>query len=86
MGAAVGDLSAVTRHLGYFGSMLLYAVLITVPAMGYRWWGWNPFLAFSLAYVLTGRWAHRWPTGSTNPPRPVPGRGRRRCQRGTGGA
>lgn len=57
IGTAVGDLSAVTRHLGYFGSMLLYAVLITVPAVGYRWWGWNPILAFWLAYVLTGRWA-----------------------------
>ena len=53
MGTAVGDLTAVTLHLGYAGSALLFAGLILVPAAGYRWGGWNPVLSFWMAYVLT---------------------------------
>ena len=53
MGTAVGDLTAVTLHLGYAGSAVLFAGLILVPAAGYRWGGWNPVLSFWLAYVLT---------------------------------
>jgi uncharacterized membrane-anchored protein len=53
MGTALGDLTAVTLHLGYFYSLVLYAVLITVPAIGYRWLRWNPILSFWLAYVIT---------------------------------
>jgi len=53
MGTAVGDLTAVTLHLGYAGSAMLFAGLILVPAAGYRWGGWNPVLCFWLAYVLT---------------------------------
>jgi uncharacterized membrane-anchored protein len=53
MGTAVGDLTAVTLHLGYDGSALLFAVAICVPAAGYRWLGWNPVASFWAAYVLT---------------------------------
>ena len=53
MGTAVGDLTAVTLHLGYAGSAVLFAALILVPAAGYRWGGWNPVLSFWMAYVLT---------------------------------
>ncbi len=53
MGTAVGDLTAVTMHLGYLLSAVLFAVLITVPAIGYRWLGWNPIFSFWCAYVLT---------------------------------
>jgi len=53
MGTAVGDLTAITLHLGYFGSFLLFAVAITIPAIGYRWLRWNPILSFWVAYVLT---------------------------------
>ena len=53
MGTAVGDLTAVTLHLGYAGSAVLFAGLILVPAAGYRWGGWNPVLSFWMAYVLT---------------------------------
>ncbi len=53
MGTAVGDMTAVTMHLGYLLSAVLFACLITVPAIGYRWLGWNPILAFWCAYVLT---------------------------------
>ena len=53
MGTAVGDLTAVTFHLGYFFSLVLFAGVITIPAIGYRWRGWNPILAFWFAYVVT---------------------------------
>jgi uncharacterized membrane-anchored protein len=53
MGTAVGDLTAVTLHLGYLLSAVLFACMIAVPAIGYRWLGWNPVLSFWCAYVLT---------------------------------
>jgi len=53
MGTAVGDLTAVTLHLGYLLSAVLFACLIAVPAAGYRWLGWNPIGSFWCAYVLT---------------------------------
>jgi uncharacterized membrane-anchored protein len=53
MGTAVGDLTAVTFHLGYFASGVMFAGLILIPAIGYRWFGMNPILAFWTAYVLT---------------------------------
>jgi uncharacterized membrane-anchored protein len=53
MGTAVGDLTAITFHLGYFRSLVLFAAVITVPAAGYRWLSWNPILSFWVAYVLT---------------------------------
>jgi uncharacterized membrane-anchored protein len=53
MGTAVGDLTATTLHLGYFGSMWLFAGIIAVPAIGYRWFGWNSIFSFWFAYVVT---------------------------------
>lgn len=53
LGTAVGDLTATTVGLGYFGSVVLFAVLILVPAAGFRWLRWNAVLAFWTAYVLT---------------------------------
>jgi uncharacterized membrane-anchored protein len=53
MGTALGDLTAFTLHLGFFTSAWLYAVFIAVPAVGYRWLGWNPILTFWWAYVAT---------------------------------
>jgi uncharacterized membrane-anchored protein len=53
MGTAVGDLTAYTFHLGYGKSMVLFAVLIVIPAIGYRWLGWNPIFSFWAAYVIT---------------------------------
>ena len=53
LGTAVGDLTATTFRLGYFGSGLLFAAVIMVPAIG--WWrlGFNPVFAFWFAYVIT---------------------------------
>jgi uncharacterized membrane-anchored protein len=53
MGTALGDFTAYTLHLGYFPSVLLFAAVITLPAMGYRWWRWNAILSFWFAYVVT---------------------------------
>ena len=52
-GTAVGDLSAITWHLGYAGSVAAFAIAICVPAAGYRWWHWGPVASFWIAYVLT---------------------------------
>jgi uncharacterized membrane-anchored protein len=53
MGTAVGDLTATTLHLGYYGSMWLFAGIIAIPAIGYRWFRWNSIFAFWFAYVVT---------------------------------
>lgn len=53
LGTAVGDLTAVTFHLGYAGSIVLFAALITVPAVGYFLLHWNSIFAFWFAYVVT---------------------------------
>ena len=46
MGTALGDLTAVTLHLGYLASAVLFAVLIAVPALGYRFLSWNAVACF----------------------------------------
>jgi len=52
-GTALGDLSATTFHLGYFGSGLLFAAVIAIPAAGYWRLGWNAIFSFWFAYVAT---------------------------------
>lgn len=53
LGTSAGDLTARTIHLGYFGSALLFAALIAVPAL--LWWRGrlHPVVAFWSAYVIT---------------------------------
>jgi uncharacterized membrane-anchored protein len=53
MGTALGDLTAVTLHLGYDFSIVLFGAIIIIPAVGYRWLGWNAILSFWFAYVVT---------------------------------
>ncbi len=53
MGTALGDLTATTFHLGYGYSILLFAGIMLIPAVGYRWLGWNSIFAFWFAYVVT---------------------------------
>jgi uncharacterized membrane-anchored protein len=53
LGTAAGDFTAVSLGLGYFGSILFFAAVIAVPALGYFRFGWNPILAFWFAYVVT---------------------------------
>jgi uncharacterized membrane-anchored protein len=53
MGTALGDFTAYSLHLGYFPSAMVFAGLIVVPIVGYRWLRWNAVFAFWFAYVLT---------------------------------
>jgi uncharacterized membrane-anchored protein len=53
LGTAAGDLTATTLHLGFFGSVILFASVIAIPAVG--WWRFdmNPIVAFWFAYIVT---------------------------------
>jgi uncharacterized membrane-anchored protein len=53
LGTAAGDMTATTLHLGFSASAILFAALIAIPAIGYRWFGMNEILAFWIAYILT---------------------------------
>jgi uncharacterized membrane-anchored protein len=53
MGTALGDLTATTLKLGYFPSALLFAGIIAIPAVGYRFLRWNGVFSFWFAYVVT---------------------------------
>ena len=53
MGTAVGDLTAVTLHLGYLSAGLLFIILIELPALAYFLLGLNEIAAFWIAYILT---------------------------------
>jgi uncharacterized membrane-anchored protein len=53
LGTAAGDMTAKTMHLGYFASGALFAVLIAVPAIAWRWFGLNAIVAFWFAYIVT---------------------------------
>ena len=52
MGTAVGDMTAVSLHLGFFASGVLFAVLIAIPAVAFRF-GLNETVAFWWAYIMT---------------------------------
>src|SRR5947209_8098512 len=53
LGTAAGDLAAYTLTLGFLASLVLFGVVISVPAVA--WWQGrlNPILAFWAAYVVT---------------------------------
>jgi uncharacterized membrane-anchored protein len=53
LGTAVGDVTAVSLHLGYAHSIILYACIIAIPAVGYRKFRWNAIFSFWFAYVVT---------------------------------
>lgn len=53
MGTALGDFTAIGLDLGYLPSIGLFAALILVPVVGYRYLRWNGVFAFWFAYVLT---------------------------------
>ena len=52
LGTAVGDLTAITLHLGYLDSAILFAAAIGLVAVAWRV-GLNSTIAFWSAYVLT---------------------------------
>jgi uncharacterized membrane-anchored protein len=53
LGTALGDFTATTLGLGYFGSVVLFFVVIMIPAIAWRGFGLNPVIAFWSAYVVT---------------------------------
>jgi uncharacterized membrane-anchored protein len=53
MGTALGDLTAITLHLGYLPSAMLFVIVIAIAAFGYFRLAWNPILCFWFAYVVT---------------------------------
>jgi uncharacterized membrane-anchored protein len=53
LGTAAGDLTAATLGLGYFTSIILFAILFALPALAYWLFGLNEIAAFWLAYIVT---------------------------------
>ncbi|HJQ48715.1 MAG TPA: hypothetical protein VJ870_20675 [Amycolatopsis sp.] len=53
LGTAAGDLAATTLGLGYFGSIIVFAVVIAIPAAGFRFLRWTAVFSFWFAYVVT---------------------------------
>jgi uncharacterized membrane-anchored protein len=53
LGTALGDFTATTLGLGYLGSVVLFFVVILIPAIAWRGFGLNAVVAFWSAYVVT---------------------------------
>jgi uncharacterized membrane-anchored protein len=53
LGTAVGDMTAVSFHLGFLASGILFAAVIAIPGLAYRLIGLNEIVAFWFAYIIT---------------------------------
>jgi uncharacterized membrane-anchored protein len=53
LGTAAGDLAAISLHLGFFDSAVLFAAIIAIPAIGWWRFNMNPIVAFWFAYIVT---------------------------------
>jgi uncharacterized membrane-anchored protein len=53
MGTATGDMTAMTLHLGYLASGILFIALFLLPGLGYFLFGLSEIFAFWFAYVMT---------------------------------
>jgi uncharacterized membrane-anchored protein len=53
LGTALGDFTASTLGLGYLSSVVLFFVIIMIPAIAWRGLGLNAVTAFWAAYVVT---------------------------------
>jgi uncharacterized membrane-anchored protein len=53
LGTAAGDLTATSLKLGFFGSVILFAGIIAIPAVGWWRFNMNPIVAFWFAYIVT---------------------------------
>ncbi len=53
LGTAAGDLTALALNLGFWTSVLIFAAIIAIPAIGWWRFGMNPILAFWFAYIVT---------------------------------
>ena len=53
LGTAAGDLTALALNLGFWASVLIFAAIISIPAIGWWRFNMNPIIAFWFAYVIT---------------------------------
>jgi uncharacterized membrane-anchored protein len=53
LGTAVGDLTASSLHFGFVGSIVLFVVVMAVPALGCWRFRLNSVIAFWWAYIVT---------------------------------
>jgi uncharacterized membrane-anchored protein len=53
LGTAAGDLTAISLKIGFFDSAVLFAAIMTIPALGWWRFNMNPIVAFWFAYVVT---------------------------------
>jgi uncharacterized membrane-anchored protein len=53
LGTATGDMTAVTLHLGYLVSGVLFALLFAIPIISHCWFGLNEIFTFWFAYIMT---------------------------------
>jgi uncharacterized membrane-anchored protein len=53
LGTAAGDLTAISLNLGFFDSVVLFAGIIAIPAVGWWRFNMNPIVAFWFAYIVT---------------------------------
>lgn len=53
LGTATGDMTAVTFHLGYLVSGLVFVGVMLAPLLAYFVFGINEILAFWVAYIIT---------------------------------
>ena len=53
LGTAAGDLTGIQLNLGFWPSVLLFAAVISVPAIGWWQFNLNPIVAFWFAYIVT---------------------------------
>ncbi len=53
MGTASGDMTAMTLHLGYLASGILFIILFLFPGLGYTLFRLNPIFAFWFSYIMT---------------------------------
>ena len=52
LGTAAGDLTATQINLGFWLSAVLFAVIFSIPAIGWWRFSWNPIFSFWFAYVV----------------------------------
>lgn len=53
LGTALGDMTAVTLHLGYLNSGFLFFILFIFPLILYKYFGVNEVFTFWTSYIMT---------------------------------
>jgi uncharacterized membrane-anchored protein len=53
LGTALGDFTATALHLGYLGSAIMFAGIILIPLIAWKYLRMNEIAAFWFAYVVT---------------------------------